>query len=91
MMVTAVPIEFEPKTQKEPYPCNYKKTITVSKAKALASVKKYLRVRSFTGLVTTTYVSGLKFRDQWIRDWNRVYYSNRGYPGRERFVAELER
>jgi hypothetical protein len=45
-MVTAFPIEFEPKTQKEPYPCNCKKTITVSKAKALASVKKYLRVRS---------------------------------------------
>jgi hypothetical protein len=87
--VTAVPLEYNIKTKRERYLLPYQRTITVNREKALALVKKYLPVKSFADLVTTTSTGGIKLSDQWIKEWSRVYYSNNEYPGQRRFVNEL--
>lgn len=89
IMVTAVPQEINFKTRKTRYVPGYKRTISKTRAEALALVKKYLRINSFSDLVTETKVGNMALPDQWTKDFNRLYYNDQGLPGLNRFVGEL--
>jgi len=77
--VTGVPQEIvNIKTHKMQYIPKYKRTVTITKPKALELVKGYLNIISLSDLVTD---------DKWTKDFMRLYYNDRGYPGLDRFVG----
>lgn len=87
--VTAVPREINVKTRKTRYVSGYKRTIGKTRAEALALAKKYLRISSFSDLVTETKVADMVFPNHWSKDFDRLYYNEQGYPGIRHFVGEL--
>lgn len=89
IMVTAVPKEIDLKTWKTRYVPGYKRTISKTREEALALVKKYLRISSFSDLVTETKVRDIVFPNQWTKDFKRLYYNDQGYPGLNRFLGDL--
>ncbi|BAP58214.1 hypothetical protein THII_3917 [Thioploca ingrica] len=87
--VTAIPQEIDFKTKKTRYAPKYKRTISKTRAEALALVKKHLGVSSFSDLVTETKVGNMAVPNQWSKDFNRLYYNDQGEPGLNRFVDDL--
>jgi len=89
--VTAVPIEINFRNKNSTLLSKYKKTISISRNKALALVKKYINAASFSDLVTDAKIGTIVIHDQWTKDFKRIYYNDQGSPGLNRFVSELSK
>ncbi len=89
IVVTAVPLEIDFSTKERRYVIGYKRTISKSRKEALDLVKRYLRVSSFSDLITDFKVGDMVFSDQWTKEFKRLYYNDQGPPGLVRFVGEL--
>ena len=64
----------------------YERTVTVTRAQALAVVRQHLGVSTFSELID----QGATMTNTWTRDFKRCYYTDQGAPGNIRFVADLE-
>lgn len=88
--VTSLPKEvINSKTWETRDVTEYQKTIRKSRKDALDLVNKHLGVTSFADLVTDVEVNDTPFSDQWIEDFGRLYYNDKGSPGLTQFVTEL--
>ncbi|MFK5892159.1 MAG: hypothetical protein QM504_02945 [Pseudomonadota bacterium] len=87
--VTAIPKEINFNNKKSKYLAGHKRTIFTTRSKALSLVKKYINVTSFSKLVKEEKMSGMVYYDQWIKDFDRIYYNDQGQPGLNRFISEL--
>lgn len=87
--VTAIPKEIDFKNKKSKYLSVHKRTISITRNKALSLVKKYINTTSFSDLVAEKEVSGIVFQNQWTKNFNRIYYNDQGLPGLNRFIDAL--
>jgi hypothetical protein len=89
--VTAIPQVFNINTKKTKYLKKYKKTLSISKQKALELVHKHLKVSSFSDLKTDKQVGELLVHDQWIDDFLSIYHDHSSGPGLNLFFEELSK
>lgn len=87
--VTVLPQEIDFKTQKTRPITGYERTISKKRDEALNLIKKYLKINSFSELVTESKMGNTVFPNQWTEKFNHVYYNDQGYPGLNRFFGEL--
>ena len=87
--VTAIPREINFDNKKEKYLKEFKRTISITREKALELLKKNIKVKSFSQLVTEKKIGSLVFKDQWSKSFNRIYYNDQGSPGINLFFGEL--
>jgi len=87
--VTAIPMELDFKGGKSRYLKGYERSITINRDKARKLIEKYLEVSKLSQLVTTVKIFGMSSNDHWSKSFNRIYYSDQGYPGVTRFFGDL--
>ncbi len=89
IVVTVVPKEMNFKNKEYKYVSEYKRTISITRKAALALVKKHIHVRSFSDLVSETKIGDITMKDQWTKNFKRIYYNDKGYPGLDSFVTNM--
>jgi hypothetical protein len=89
--VTAIPLERNFRTGTKKFLPAYRRTVTATKDRALALVRRHLRVNSLRELVTDERIGRELIPDQWTKGFQRLYYDTLGSPGLTLFYSELER
>jgi hypothetical protein len=91
LTITAVPKEMNYQTTKTRLLTQYKCTVAVERDRFDGLIAKYLKLGTAADLIGDMKLGDEIVPNMLLDDSNRILYNDEGYPGLDRFYAELTR